>query len=581
MRIVNAVTAHFLKLILKKYYLANNLDYMFTDPGDSLSTIVTSMRPDIVLLEETLESSASETIIQALLAQGAPNRQPPRVVIVHDPDAPAHSGTYIHPLISRIGTDQLLNELPKVIFEITQRIETEQNALLKVESQRTILYVDDDALCHAMVQDAFNHTPYHLIHAKNGVEGFEAFCAHHPSLVITDLLMPEMTGDELCRKIKSDPLGSQIPVIIQTGSQQQGSMEVAYNYGADDFLEKPLRPENLLNKVNEYFDTRTRRHGEKILIVDDSRMIREILRHAVIKAGMTALTAEDGVEALKIIKREDPDILITDINMPRMDGYELVRTIRNTPGFEELKTIMISTNSSPYDIKRGTELGVSRYFVKPFDIDKVMMEAEHLLLEEYKVYKKEYEYMLYSIRALVQALEERDAYTRGHTDRVTELSVRLAEYMHLDMKEIERIRIAANLHDIGKIGIRDDILLKEQGLTEAEYLRIQEHTIKGVEILKPVQSLKDVLPLILMHHERWDGQGYPNAIRGNDIPIGARIIAVADSYDAMTTRRPYRHPMSAEEALKTIGLQAGAQFCPVCAKAFVEMLQGSSTPIED
>lgn len=572
MRIVNSVSMHFLRIILKKYYLANNLDYIFLEPEDKLAEIVQSARPDIILLEDDQEKGSLNGQLSELAGLSTADRHPGRTVIIHDPGTPSPQCDPAHSWISCIASDQVLSELPRIIFDITTRLESEQNALLKMESQKIVLFVDDDALMHAMVQDAFAHTPYRIVHAKNGAEGYEKFCSQQPSLVITDLLMPRMSGEELCHMIKSDSIGSQIPVIILTGSQQQGSMELAYNYGADDFLEKPLRPENLVNKVNEYFQSRSQRRHEKILIVDDSRMICEILRHAVMKGGMTALTASDGVEALKLISREAPDVLITDINMPRMNGYDLVRTIRSTPGIEDMKVIMISTNSSPYDIKRGEELGIVRYFIKPFDIDKVLMEVEHILLEDYKIYKKEYEYMLYSIRALVQALEERDAYTRGHTDRVTELSVRLAIHMHLDAKEVEKIRIAANLHDIGKIGIRDDILLKSDHLNDNEYLRIQEHTLKGVEILRPIQSLKDVLPLILLHHERWDGQGYPTAIRGNDIPIGARIIAVADAYDAMTTNRPYRDHLTGIEALENIQCNAGAQFCPICAAAFVEMM---------
>ncbi len=573
MRIVNSVSMHFLKVILKKYYLANNLDYIFIEDDDSLTNVVMNSRPDIILIEDDPENPLQESLVTQLMDMSSVEKRVGRIILVHEPDIPSLLCDSEHPWISCIPSDKVLAELPRIIFAITTHLESEQNTLLRMESQKIILYVDDDALMHAMVEDSFSHTPYKIIHARNGTEGHKLFCSHHPSLIITDLLMPQMTGDELCRLVKADPIGSQIPVIILTGSSQPGSAETAYNYGADDFLEKPLRPEKLINKVNEYFVSRSMRRNEKVLIVDDSRMICEILRHAVMKSGMTALIASDGTEALKMISEDIPDVLITDINMPNMDGYELVRTIRSTSAIKDMKVIMISANSTPYDIKRGEELGIIRYFVKPFDVDKVMMEVEHTLIETYKIYKKEYEYMLYSIRALVQALEERDAYTRGHTDRVTDLSVRLATFMNLDTQEIEKIRIAANLHDIGKIGIRDDILLKSDHLNAEEYLRIQEHTIKGVEILKPIQSLKDVLPLILLHHERWDGKGYPTAIRGNDIPIGARIIAVADAYDAMTTNRPYRNHIPPSEAIASIQAKSGEQFCPVCAGAFVEMMK--------
>lgn len=573
MRIVNVVNMHFLKVILKKYYMFNNLDYIFIEPGDDLIETIHNTRPDIILLEEDPEQQNLMDYLDTIYKLNSADKKHRHIIAVREPGTTSLCNAFDHPELTCITSDCILQELPQMVFDITLALESEQNALLKMENQKSLLFVDDDALMHALVKDAFIHTPYQIIHAKDGVEGYEKFLTHMPSLVITDLLMPKMTGDEMCRLIKLDSIGSQIPVIILTGSQEPGSIEMAYNYGADDFLEKPLRTESLINKVNEYFHIRSLKRSEKVLVVDDSRMIREILKHSIMKSGMSVVCACDGIEALEIIAKEVPDVMITDINMPRMDGYELVKTIRETNGIEDMKILMISTNSSPYDVKRGEALGIYRYFIKPFDVDKVMMEIEHILLENYKVYKKEYEYMLYSIQALVRALEERDAYTKGHTDRVTELSVKLAHFMHLDHKEIEKIRIAANLHDIGKIGIRDDILLKSGHLDADEYLRIQEHTIKGVEILKPIQSLKDVLPLILLHHERWDGEGYPTAIKGNDIPIGARIISVSDSYDAMTSNRPYRLHLTPSEAIEDIRLKAGSQFCPVCAAAFVDMMK--------
>jgi putative two-component system response regulator len=579
MRIVNAVNMHFLKVVLKKYYLTNNLAYVFVESGENIEEVVLKEKPDIIILEDDPEQGAENSFICKLAAISDTERSKWDIVVVHG--SGTHSSVPANPMIHYISLDNLLNELPGIVLNITMRLEARQNTLLKMESQKTILYVDDDILMHAQVHDAFSHTSYRMIYAKDGSEGFEKFCSQQPSLVITDIVMSRMSGEELCRKIKADPIGSQIPVIILTGSRQKGSMEFAFNFGADDYLEKPLQPERLVNKVNEYFITRSMKRNEKILIVDDSKMICGILCHAILKSGMTPLTASDGVEALNVISREAPNVLITDINMPGMNGYELVRTIRSTPGIADMKVIMISSNSAPYDIKKGKELGIIRYFVKPFDIDKVLMEVEHILIEGYRIYMVEYEYMLNSIGALVKALEERDPYTRGHTDRVTDLSVQLATFMHLDTKEIDKIRIAATLHDIGKIGIRDDILLKTDMLSADEYLRIQEHPIKGVEILRPVRSLKDVLSLILMHHERWDGQGYPTAIKGNDIIIGARIIAVADAYDAMTTNRPYRNRITRSEALENIRQNAGTQFCPVCAAAFIEMCRSMPAKSEE
>jgi len=210
---------------------------------------------------------------------------------------------------------------------------------------------------------------------------------------------------------------------------------------------------------------------------------------------------------------------------------------------------------------------------KPFDIEKLLLCVDRLMLEKFNIIKKETEYMLISIKALVKALEARDGYTKGHTDRVAQLSMELGRYMKLDDNTLENIEIAASLHDIGKIGVRDDLLLKEGKLTDKEYVKIQEHAILGAEILKPIQSLKEIIPLILYHHEKWNGTGYPYNIRETEIPLGARIIAIADAFDAMTSDRPYREKMSMEKALKILKNNSGTQFCPECTAAFIEMVE--------
>jgi len=143
--------------------------------------------------------------------------------------------------------------------------------------------------------------------------------------------------------------------------------------------------------------------------------------------------------------------------------------------------------------------------------------------------------------------------------------------MGLSIFELDKLEIAANLHDIGKIGVRDDILLKPGKLSDEEYAKIQEHAVIGAEILRPLNSLNDVVPLILFHHERWDGNGYPSMIKGTDIPLGARIIAIADTFDAITSDRPYRKALTEPKAIEIIKQNIGSQFCPKCAGAFIEL----------
>ncbi len=351
-------------------------------------------------------------------------------------------------------------------------------------------------------------------------------------------------------------------------------MDTAFNSGADDYLLKSFTPRMLADKIADHLDAVHRKRQNKILVVDDSTLIREMLPHSFMKSGLNVLVAEDGRQALRIARDERPDVVVTEVDIPELNGYGLCEALRGIPELRNTFVVMMSARDRACDIKRGERLGVSRHFVKPFDVEKMLLVVEQLLAESYRHYKKEYEHVLWSMKSLVTALEARDGYTKGHTARVSAMALLLGRFMGLGEDALRDLEIAANLHDIGKIGVRDAVLLKPGPLTDEEYAKIQEHAVIGAEILRPIASLRNVVPLIMYHHERWDGEGYPTCLSGEDIPLGARIIAVADAYDAMTSDRPYRGGMEPEQALDIIAREMGKQSAQPAARAFLELKQG-------
>ena len=209
------------------------------------------------------------------------------------------------------------------------------------------------------------------------------------------------------------------------------------------------------------------------------------------------------------------------------------------------------------------------------DLDVLLALANQVAvaIENAKLFAELRDAFYSTAMSLAEAIEKRDPYTGGHTRRVMEYSLLIARRMGLEEEEMERLRLSSILHDVGKIGVRDSILLKEGPLTEEEYEEIKRHTVVGEQILGHVRQLRDVVPGVKYHHERYDGSGYPEGKCGEEIPLLARIIAVADAFDALTTHRPYRAAMSVHEACKEIEECTSVQFDPEVTKAFLEVAQ--------
>ncbi len=577
MKILNVIDTKFNKALLKKFYTNNNINYNFVESNEDIFEKIHEFKPDIIFIQDVYSYISGSTIIQWIKECTDVRGFYSKIIYWTSQDTKVATQLLQNEIkdmndIMVISGADLVKTIGQVISDITRSLSEEQETIEDQKAANKILLVDDDPFMHSVIKGLLKDRNYEIISAYNGQEAYEVYNHFLPSLIITDIEMPCMNGLELCKKIKEHNVGRVIPIIILSSNSNPLDIDTAFNYGADDYLTKPIDSNELHSKIEEYFSSFERNKKDKILVVDDNKLITEIIRHGFLKKGINVLTAKDGWEAYQIVIREHPEVVITDVEMPTMTGYELCEKIMNTPQLQGTYLLMMSGKDKPCDIKKGQKHGVTRYFVKPFDVDKLILTVEQLLLEKYQLYKKEYEFMLASIKSLIFALEARDEYTSGHTDRVCRMSVELARYLDLDSRVINDIEIGANLHDIGKIGIRDAVLLKDGKLTDAEYSMIQEHTIIGAEILRPIKSLENVIPLIMFHHERWDGRGYPTMIRREEIPIGARIIAVADTFDAITSDRPYRKAMTAAQALEIIEQNIGTQFCPTCAKGFIKMM---------
>lgn len=288
----------------------------------------------------------------------------------------------------------------------------------------------------------------------------------------------------------------------------------------------------------------------KVLIVDDNPLNIELLDAYLKSSGYEIINATNGKEAIASINANPPDIILLDIMMPEIDGYEVCRRVKSDPSIRTIPIILLTALHDVQDRITGIEAGCDDFISKPFNNIELLTRVKSLL--RIKTLNDELEDMENVLYSLASIIEAKDPYTRGHSERVAVYAVKLAEELSLSNDDQILLKRAGLLHDIGKIGIPGIILNKPSELTEDELREINKHSVISENILKPLKFASNIIPIIRYHHERWDGSGMPNGLKGTQIPLLARILMIADIYDALTTDRPYRSKLSMEDALKTL-----------------------------
>ncbi len=330
---------------------------------------------------------------------------------------------------------------------------------------------------------------------------------------------------------------------------------------------------------------------DRILIVDDEELICRLLAQRLTSEGYACVTANNGREALSHFYKDTFSLIISDIRMPEMDGIELLKRVKDLN--PNMMVIMVTAYPELDMAVEAMRLGAYDFIIKPADLDLILLsvrkalekrrleeelEAYHKNLERlveertaglrqaYRVLKKAH---LDSVKVLAEAIDAKDPYTRGHSDRVRRMSLKIAGHLGFSEERLESLEYGALLHDIGKIGIKDEVLQKPGALNPGEYQYIQEHTLIGVKIVEGIDFFKDKIPMIRCHHEYFDGSGYPDGLAGETIPLEARIITVPDAFDAMASLRPHRRAMPLEEVLMELEKGRAKQFDPKVLEIFL------------
>ena len=323
---------------------------------------------------------------------------------------------------------------------------------------------------------------------------------------------------------------------------------------------------------------------KKILIVDDEQTVRDVLNRALVEAGYECVVASMVDEALLALQQEQFNLVLSDILMPEKTGIDLLEAV--TGNYPDIAVMMVTAVSDTETAVNTLKMGAYDYLTKPFNLEEVCISVRRVLdKQSLEIANREYrdhleqkvksqteklrDTFMGAIMALADALEAKDAYTHGHSERVTIIAVMISEAIGMTEEEIEKVRLAGTVHDIGKIGVPERVLNKPGRLTDEEFAQVKIHSVLGEEILRNLVRDPEVLSYVRHHHERFGGGGYPDGLSALAIPIGARLLAVADAFDAMISDRPYRDSLPQEKACQQLISNSGSQFDPDIVDAFM------------
>jgi response regulator RpfG family c-di-GMP phosphodiesterase/signal transduction histidine kinase len=328
-------------------------------------------------------------------------------------------------------------------------------------------------------------------------------------------------------------------------------------------------------------------HDALILCIDDNPEVLKLMKMLLADDFDLELmiSAEQGI---RFVREKSPDLILCDVMMPGMDGHSFCKAIKSDESTKHIPIILVTARTGAEMLAEGIKAGADDYISKPFDSTELkarirallrirQMESElalankNLRMRTSDLVEQQRSLFLSTVKSLASAIDAKDEYTRHHSTRVTEFSLKIAAKMGFSEKEISDLELASILHDVGKIAVPESILNKPGKLTPEEFTLIKEHPVRGESILSPVVELKEIARVVRAHHERYDGTGYPDRLKGHEIPLGARIMAIADTYDSITSERPYRKAASHRYAVKEIIACSGAQFDPEVVQTFLEI----------
>jgi len=315
--------------------------------------------------------------------------------------------------------------------------------------------------------------------------------------------------------------------------------------------------------------------GQRVLVVDDNPFIASLLRQGLSAEGYAVAVAHDGLAALEQVARATPDLILLDLDMPQLTGDEVCRRLKSDPATRLIPVVMITAMGAAQNKVAAWEYGADEFLTKPFHLVEVVARCRSLLRIKSLIEERDSAEAV--VFAFARAVEAKSPYTHGHSERVLRYSLALAGALEVRDEQLDVLRKGALLHDVGKISIPDAILNKPGPLSADEFDVIKQHPGQGAHIVEPLASIRDAVPIIRHHHERLDGAGYPDGLRGEEIPLLVRVLSVCDVYDSLSSERPYRSPIPHPRCLEMLRENAlGGGLDPDLVAIFTELAPDES-----
>lgn len=453
-------------------------------------------------------------------------------------------------------------------------------------SGKSALVIDDNSIARMIFEDELEDVGLSVYLASTSAEGIHLAREKTPSIIILDPSVSGFDGSRVISELKAFEQTRDIPIVAVMSTDSR----IPAHDGLKDFVlqifHKPFVTGKLGLFVDNYLNSEATRKSSRILLVEDSGTIRAVTKYLLEKQGHSVVMAEDGVKGWEAINKfaSELDMVITDINMPNMDGRELVGLIRKDRRFRLIPIVVSTTISEKENIKLLLNMGADDYMIKPFSSEEFVARIQsHLRVKtlygelvtaserlaslnetlELRVAERTEDLNqsnLDAIYTLARGAEAKDEITGNHVYRIQSFSEALALKMGLGDKTSAEIGYSSIMHDVGKLHIPDHILKKPGKLTNEEFTIMKTHTTHAERILsgKPFYAMARIVAR--SHHEKWDGSGYPDGLKGEDIPLPARIVAVADVFDALVSERPYKKAWLLEKAIEEILKSAGRHF---------------------